>query len=160
MTPELSLHTNTVFPLVNACLNAAAAFFLLLGFVWIKRGQREAHRKAMITAFVISAAFLVNYLWYHFHYSSNRFGGTGLIRPLYFGMLISHIVLAVVIVPLILKLLWLASKQNYAKHARLGRWVWPLWMYTSVTGVLVYLMLYQWYPSPPSQHAVSEVNPQ
>jgi putative membrane protein len=145
-TPPL---TSSFFPALNASLNGLAALLLLWGFVLIKKGRREAHEKVMTAAFAVSATFLACYLWYHFHYASNRFGGVGLVRGLYFTMLISHILLATAMVPFILRLLWLGYRGSFSAHARLGRRVWPVWMYTSVTGVLVYFMLYHWFPGVP-----------
>jgi uncharacterized membrane protein YozB (DUF420 family) len=153
--PTTLAQTNTVLPLVNACLNGFAALLLLIGFVLIRQGRREAHLRFMLAAFCVSSLFLANYLYYHFNYSSNRFGGEGAIRSFYFVILVSHIVLAVVILPFIIRLLWLSYKERFGNHARLGRYVWPVWMYTSLSGVLVYLMLYQWYPKPPDA-AVSQ----
>jgi putative membrane protein len=141
------LPTNHVLPLVNACLNAMAALFLLIGFFLIRKRNKSAHLRAMLTAFVFSSLFLLSYLWYHTHYASSHFGGEGFVRYFYFGMLISHVLLAVVIVPLAARLLWLAYHESFSRHAQLARVVWPVWMYVSVTGVLIYLMLYQWYPS-------------
>jgi putative membrane protein len=135
------------FPLINAILNATAAFFLVAGFIAVKQRKLELHKKLMRAAFVFSALFLADYLYYHFNYPSQKFGGQGWIRPLYFTILISHIILAVVILPFILRMVWLATQSRFQEHARIARWIWPLWMYTSVTGVLVYLMLYQWFPS-------------
>lgn len=137
------------FPALNASLNALAALLLLYGFVLIRRRQFEAHRKVMITAFSVSTLFLVSYLYYHLSYPPNRFGGQGALKTFYLLLLASHVILAAVITPLVLRLLWLGSKASFAKHARLARIVWPLWMYTSVTGVLIYFLLYQWYPVPP-----------
>ena len=146
---DQTLTTSTFFPALNAGLNAVAALLLLLGFVLIKKGHRETHKKVMTAAFVVSALFLTSYLYYHFNYSANRFAGEGLIRALYFAMLISHIILAVAMVPFILRLLFLGYKDRNVEHARLGRKVWPVWMYTSVTGVLIYWMLYHAYPGAP-----------
>lgn len=136
--------TNTFFPALNASLNATAFLLLLIGFWLIKNGRREAHIKVMTGAFCVSAVFLGSYLWYHFHYASQRFGGQGFIRPLYFAMLISHIILATAMVPGILRLMYLGwIKKDYLAHAWWGRRVWPVWVYVSFTGVLVYVMLYQ-----------------
>ena len=138
--------TSTVFPFINACLNALSVFFLFLGYIFVRQRRLEAHKRTMILAFAFSALFLGCYLYYHFNYSSGRFGGEGWVRPLYFFILLSHIILAVVLLPFILRLLWLARQKAFTQHARLARIVWPVWMYISVTGVLVYLFLYQWYP--------------
>ena len=145
--------TSTIFPAINAALNSLAALFLLIGYLHVRRQNLVAHKKAMWTAFGFSALFLASYLYYHFNYTSNRFAGEGAVRYLYFAMLISHIVLAVGILPFILRLLYLATREtpeSNLKHARLGRKVWPVWMYNSVTGVLVYFMLYHWFPGVPT----------
>lgn len=141
--------TNNFLPALNASLNAVAAVLLLWGFVLIKNGQKERHLKVMWTAFGVSSVFLASYLYYHFNYTSTRFGGQGWIRPVYFTVLISHIILATVMVPFILRLLYLAQTGSFAGHSRLARIVWPVWMYTSVTGVFVYFMLYHWFPGVP-----------
>lgn len=99
----------------------------------------------MISAFLVSAVFLGFYLYYHSHYPPRIFAGTGFIRPVYFAMLISHIILAVGVLPFILRLLWAAHKGDFTRHKKLARVVYPVWIYTSLTGVLVYLFLYQWF---------------
>jgi putative membrane protein len=136
-------------PPLNATLNALATVFLTLGYIFIKRGQRNAHRNCMIVAFVISCIFLICYVLHKIlvHGVHTPFGGTGIIRTAYYIMLFTHIVLAMVIVPLILVTLNRALKQRWELHKKIARWTWPLWMYVSVTGVLVYLMLYQWFPA-------------
>lgn len=126
-------------------MNLMSLVFLVVGFVHIKSGRRDAHQKAMWTAFSFSAVFLASYLYYHFTHESNKFGGQGLTRTIYFTILISHVVLATAILPFIFRLLYLAQKGLYANHKKLARWIWPLWIYTSATGVLVYLMLYHWF---------------
>lgn len=133
---------NDFFPALNATLNGTAGIFLLLGYVFIKRKQKIAHRNSMIAAFSVSSAFLVSYLYYHFTYDARPFSGTGITRTLYLTMLISHIIGAVILVPGVLGTLFNAYKQNWQKHTRWARWVWPLWMYISVTGVLIYFSLY------------------
>jgi len=140
-------------PAVNASLNGLATVFLTLGYIFIKRGQRDAHRNCMIAAFITSTIFLACYLTYHEWLRRTTgghgtpFAGQGWIRPVYFFILITHIILAVVIVPMILTTLYRAWKKNWEAHKRISRWTWPLWMYVSVTGVIVYLMLYQWFPA-------------
>lgn len=146
---ESQLPTNTFLPALNATLNALAAIFLLWGFVLIKKGQRLAHQRVMTLAFGTSAVFLASYLYYHYNFVSNRFGGQGLIRLIYFSILISHVILATLMVPFILRLLYLGYQGSFEKHKKLGRKVWPVWMYTSVTGVVVYFMLYHWFPGAP-----------
>lgn len=133
-------------PPLNAVLNGIAATLLLAGFVFIKRKHVRAHRACMLTAIVFSAAFLTSYLVYHYHVGNVRFGGTGAIRPIYFAILIPHVILAGVIVPLVMVSAWRALSGNFARHRRIARWTWPLWMYVSVTGVVIYLMLYKLYP--------------
>lgn len=131
-----------LFPTLNASLNAIAGVLLFLGYVKIKSGQQEAHKKLMGAAVLVSAVFLGSYLYYHINYDAYNFGGQGFWRPVYFFILITHIVLAAAQLPFIFRMLYLALSKQYKKHARLAKWVWPVWMYVSVTGVIVYLMLY------------------
>ena len=137
-----------IWPTANASLNALALFLLIWGLVKIKNGDRLGHERIMKLAFTASAAFLACYLYYHFNYSSNKFLGTGLIRPVYYIVLISHIVLSVVVLPFIFRLLFLAKQQQFARHKSLGRWVWPIWVYNSASGLFVYFMLYHVYGGP------------
>lgn len=130
-------------PTVNATLNAASAFLLLVGFCCIKAKRIAAHRAAMLTAFACSTLFLVSYLTYHAQVGSVRFPGHGPVRPLYFTILTTHTILAVVIVPLALRTLWLAARNRLEAHRRLARVTLPLWLYVSVTGVVIYWMLYR-----------------
>lgn len=133
-------------PAVNASLNALSTVFLTLGYIFIKQKKQNAHRNSMIAAFITSAIFLACYLTYHFNVKAvTKFQGQGIARPIYFFILITHIILAVIIVPLVLMSLSRALKQRFDAHKRIARWTWPLWMYVSVTGVLVYLMLYVWF---------------
>lgn len=132
-------------PTLNATLNAIAAFFLLTGFISIKRGHKELHKKLMSLALVMSALFLTSYLFYHYHVPSKKFPDLGWIKTLYLFILIPHVILAVVMVPMILKTFWHAYKQEWEKHKKIARLTFPIWMYVSVTGVVVYLMLYQWF---------------
>ena len=134
-------------PALNACLNATSAVFLTLGYLFIKRKKTDAHRKCMLTAFITSTIFLVSYLIYHFNAGRTTFRGPPAVRLFYLVMLGTHTVLAVVIVPLIVLSLYYAVKERFESHKRVARWTWPLWMYVSVTGVLIYLMLYHIYPS-------------
>jgi len=131
------------FPALNASLNATCAVLLLLGWTLIKTGRREAHRWAMVSAFLCSTAFLACYLWYHFHVGSVLFPRTGLIRTVYLSILLTHTVLATAVVPLILRTLFLAIKGRFEEHRRWARWTFPVWLYVSVTGVTVYWMLYR-----------------
>ncbi len=135
-------------PALNASLNGLSGCFLLAGYIFIRRQRQDAHRNCMIAAFITSAIFLVSYITYHYAAGTvTRFQGQGLIRPIYFFILITHIILAGLIVPLALVTLWFALRRAYATHRRIARWTWPIWMYVSVTGVIVYLMLYQLYPA-------------
>jgi len=133
----------SIFPPIDATLNGATAILLSIGHSFIKRGAVARHRATMIAAFVVSSVFLTCYLYYHFHVGSVRFRGTGWVRPLYFSILISHTVLAAAVVPMILVTLTLGLTNKFDRHRRLARWTYPIWMYVSVTGVLVYLMLYK-----------------
>jgi uncharacterized membrane protein YozB (DUF420 family) len=145
----MSIHD---LPAVNATLNALSAVFLAAGFVFIKRGNKIAHRNCMISAFVTSVVFLLCYLTYHgylavvLHKGPTRFLNPAWFRPIYLTLLGTHTILAIVIVPLILRTLWLAKKERFETHKRIARWTWPLWMYVSVTGVVVYFLLYQIFP--------------
>ena len=131
------------FPALNASLNAASAVLLVIGWVFVRSGRKLAHRAAMLSALACSAAFLACYLWYHAHVGSVRFLKTGWIRPVYFGVLLTHTVLATVILPVILRTLWLAASGRLEEHRRWARWAFPSWLYVSSTGVLVYWMLYR-----------------
>lgn len=133
-------------PLVNACLNAVSAAFLTAGFVFIRRRRMAAHRACMLSAFTVSLLFLVSYVTYHALAGSRPFTGRGVLRAVYFPLLLSHIALAAAIVPLALTTLWRAWRGDFARHRRVARWTLPLWLYVSVTGVLVYWMLYHLAP--------------
>ncbi len=132
-------------PAVNAGLNATATVLLTAGYVCIRRKQVAAHRVAMLAAVVVSAAFLATYLTYHLQTAPTRFGGTGLIRPVYFALLISHVLLAMAIVPLVPITVTLALRGRFERHRAWARWTFPIWYYVSVTGVLVYFFLYRWF---------------
>ena len=134
------------FPALNATLNGTSAVLLFTGRAFIKRGKIAAHRACMIAAMCSSAVFLGCYLFFHFEAGNIRFLGQGGVRPVYFTILISHVTLAIVIVPMAIITLSRGLKARYAKHRAIARWTWPLWMYVSVTGVIVYFMLYQWFP--------------
>jgi len=134
-------------PHINATLNATSALLLIAGFRFIRLGRIQAHRNCQVTAVLTSTLFLVSYLTYHYYHGATKFSGQGLVRPLYFTILTTHTILAVVIVPLILVTLYRAVRGDFIKHRRIARWTLPLWLYVSVTGVIVYLMLYQIYPS-------------
>lgn len=130
-------------PSVNASLNALAAILLILGYVLIRQGRREAHRKAMLAAFATSVVFLICYLVYHFQVGSVRFQRTGIIRTIYFSILISHTILAAAVPPLAIITLNRALKSRFPAHRAIARWTLPIWLYVSVTGVVVYWMLYR-----------------
>ena len=134
------------FPALNASLNGTSFVLLLTGRVLIAKGRIAAHRFCMIAAVVTSLLFLGCYLYFHAHAGNIRFRGEGWSRPVYFAILISHTTLAVTIVPLVVITLSRGLKARYDKHRAIARWTWPLWMYVSVTGVIVYFMLYQWFP--------------
>ena len=137
-------------PALNASLNAVATVLLTAGYVFIKQGRITAHRTCMVSAFAVSCIFLVTYVLHKILMQGvhTPFGGEGVIRQIYYAMLISHIILAIVIVPLIIVTLRYAFIRRFEVHKRWSRWTFPLWYYVSVTGVLVYLFLYQWYPHP------------
>ncbi len=132
----------SLFPTVNATLNGTSAVLLVTGRTLIVRGNKAAHRGVMLAAMAVSTTFLASYLYYHYHVGSVHFRGTGWSRPLYFSILISHTILAVVIVPMILITLSRALRERFDRHRAIARWTYPLWLYVSVTGVIVYLMLY------------------
>jgi uncharacterized membrane protein YozB (DUF420 family) len=132
-------------PLVNASLNGLATVLLIVGYVCIRQRRIAAHRAAMIAAFVTSVLFLISYLIYHAHAGSRPFPGRGSIRAVYFGILITHIVLAATIPPLAAVTLWRAYRRRFDRHMKIARWTLPLWLYVSITGIVVYLMLYQLY---------------
>ncbi|GIV24633.1 MAG: putative membrane protein YozB [Bacteroidia bacterium] len=146
--PRVDIGVDTTFiPRFNALLNTSVTVLLTVGYFLIRRGQREAHRKVMLSAFVLSVLFLVSYVVYHLTHEEVRFGGTGWVKALYLFILITHIGLSVFIVPLALFTLYPALLGRYANHRRLARWTLPLWLYVSVTGVLVYLFLSPYYPT-------------
>ena len=133
-----------LLPTTNALLNCVSAAFLILGYLKIRKGERDQHRRYMLAACFSSALFLICYLWYHYHVGSVPYPHHDWSRPVYFAILIPHIILAAAMVPFIAGTLWLALwRQNFQAHARVARWVWPVWMYVSVSGVAIYLMLYR-----------------
>jgi uncharacterized membrane protein YozB (DUF420 family) len=136
---------NSVLPHLNASLNATSGILLLAGFFFIRQRKVLAHIACMVGALCVSVLFLVSYLIYHYNYGSVRFTGQGAVRQFYLGVLLTHTVLAVVIVPLIVLTLRRAVRGEYRLHRRIARWTYPLWLYVSVTGVFVYLMLYHLY---------------
>jgi putative membrane protein len=130
-------------PAVNASLNALSGVLLLIGYVLIRNRRIEQHRKVMLAAFAASSLFLVFYVIYHAQVGSVRFTRTGFVRPLYFTILITHVTLAAAVLPLALVTLSRGLAAKYKTHRRIARWTFPIWMYVSVTGVLVYVLLYQ-----------------
>jgi uncharacterized membrane protein YozB (DUF420 family) len=140
-------------PHLNATLNSISALLLITGYVYIRRGNIAAHRKCMLAAFITSTIFLACYVLYHsllVYYlgqGPTRFRGVGWVRPLYFIILVTHTILAIAITPFVLVTLRRALRERFDKHRRIARWTFPAWLYVSVTGVIVYLMLYQLYPA-------------
>jgi|SRR5579862_1747356 len=130
-------------PALNATLNGTSAVLLTIGWFLIKARRIAAHRRVMIAAFVSSSLFLISYVVYHAHIGSKRFPGTGVMRTVYFSILIPHVILAAVVLPMAIVTLRRGLKRNDKPHRRLARWTLPLWMFVSVTGVIVYVMLYQ-----------------
>jgi uncharacterized membrane protein YozB (DUF420 family) len=133
-------------PTVDAALNATSAVLLTLGYVFIRRGNIRAHKTCMLAAVGTSSVFLACYLTYHYFHGTTRFTGQGGLRPLYFAILISHTVLAAAIVPLVVTTLYRALRGRFELHRRIARWTLPTWLYVSVTGVVVYWMLYHLCP--------------
>lgn len=134
-------------PGINARLNATAACLLIAGWVAVKRGRSDIHRYLMVAAFAASALFLVGYLAYHAVHGDTKFGGTGTIRTVYLVLLASHVLLSIGIVPLSLTAFWFAWKKEFTRHTKVTRVLWPIWLYVSVTGVVVFLMLRPYYPA-------------
>lgn len=135
----------SLLPHLNAALNATCFVFLSAGYAFIRRKKVEAHRACMIGALAASVVFLISYVVYHAQAGSRPFTGTGLVRPVYFFILITHVILAAAIVPLAIVTLRRALKGDIERHRRIARWTWPLWIYVSVTGLMVYGMLYHLY---------------
>lgn len=132
----------TFFPTLNAILNATSGIFLIAGYRFIRRKRIPQHKFCMLAAVTASILFFISYLYYHYHAGSKAFAGQGFIRTVYFVILLSHTILAVVNVPFVIITLTRALKEKFDHHARIARWTFPLWMYVSITGVIVYLMLY------------------
>jgi uncharacterized membrane protein YozB (DUF420 family) len=139
----------SVFPAVNASLNALSGVFLVIAYALIRQKRIDAHRRFMLAACASSVLFLISYVTYHSLRGGvvTRFSGTGAIRWLYLTILTSHTILAVVILPLVVLSVWNGLKMRVPQHRRVARWTFPLWMYVSVTGVLVYFFLYHWFPA-------------
>lgn len=133
-------------PAVNACLNGLSTIFLTAGFILIRRGRRDAHRNCMVAALITSTLFLTCYLIYHYNAGRTTFQNPQWFRPYYLVILLTHTVLAVAIVPMVLVTVWHAIRQRWESHKRIARWTWPVWIYVSVTGVLIYFLLYQIFP--------------
>lgn len=138
----------TDLPALNALLNSACTLFLMAGFIFIRNRKVAAHATCMLIAVTLSAAFLTSYVIYHYHHGSTPFTGQGWIRPAYFAMLITHMILAAALVPLVIVTLVRALKKDFLRHKAIARWTFPIWLYVSVTGVLIYLTLYKLYPTP------------
>ena len=132
-------------PALNATLNALATLFLITGYAFIRQERREAHKRCMIAALVTSALFLTSYVIYHANAGSRPFAGQGVIRVVYFAILIPHVILAAVVLPLALTTATRGLRSQFDRHVKIARWTLPLWLYVSVTGVVIYLMLYQMY---------------
>ena len=137
----------SVLPHFNACLNASSFVLLISGYIFIRRKNVRAHRNCQIAALSVSVLFLISYLTYHYHHGATRFAGQGIVRPIYFTILLTHTVLAAVIVPFVIVTVRRAKRGDFLRHKRIARWTLPMWLYVSITGVLVYLMLYHLYPS-------------
>lgn len=130
---------------VNATLNLSSFILLMTGLAYIRRGNRDAHRRCMLGAVTASGVFLVLYVTRFALTGTHRFAGPDAVRTLYLGILFSHMVLAVVVLPMVLRLLWLAKRERFVEHRSLARWTFPVWAYVSITGLVVYLMLYHVY---------------
>ncbi len=139
----MSIHD---LPVVNACLNSASTIFLTLGYIMIKRGRQIAHRNCMLGAVTTSTFFLISYLTYHAYVGGTHFVKPSWFRPIYLSILLTHTVLAAAVVPLVVLTLTPALRQKFDRHRRIARWTWPVWMYVSVTGVVIYFLLYQIFP--------------
>lgn len=136
----------TDLPSLNAALNSTSATLLLLGFWFIRRQRPTAHRNCMLAACATSLVFLTSYLVYHYHVGHTKFVNPAWFRPYYLAILLTHLVLAIAIVPLVLLTLWRALRGQLDRHRRIARWTWPVWIYVSVTGVLIYWLLYHQFP--------------
>ena len=137
----------SVLPHLNATLNASSFILLSSGYYFIRRKRVQAHRNCQLAALTSSVLFLISYIVYHAHHGTTRFAGQGIARPIYFTILTSHTILAAVIVPLVIITVRRAKRGDFPRHKAIARWTLPMWLYVSITGVLVYLMLYHLYPS-------------
>jgi putative membrane protein len=133
-------------PAVNAALNTFSTIFLTCGYVFIRRQRQVAHRNCMIGAVICSAIFLTCYLIYHYNAGRTVFRDPAWFRPIYLTILLTHTILAVVIVPMVLTTLYRAATRQFDRHKRIARWTWPIWMYVSITGVIIYFLLYHIFP--------------
>lgn len=136
----------TILPHVNAVLNTLSTILLLIGFAFIRSGNREIHRKFMIAAIIVSAVFLASYLAYHFTAPIFVFPGTGWTVPAYYTLLITHVILAVIVTPMVGVTAWRALHGRFERHKAIARWTLPIWLYVTVTGVAIYVILYHVYP--------------
>jgi uncharacterized membrane protein YozB (DUF420 family) len=130
-------------PTLNAILNSISAVFLILGFRYIKKGNQQSHKKMMVSALIVSVLFLISYVIYHYNVPSTPYPHHDWTRPLYFSILIPHIILAALMGPFILAAVIFAFKGKFETHKKIVKWIWPVWMFVSVSGVFIYLMLYQ-----------------
>ena len=136
-----------ILPHLNATLNATSAILLIAGYYFIRRKRVLAHRNCQLAALTASVLFLISYIVYHAHHGTTRFAGQGIARPIYFTILTTHTFLAAVIVPFVIITVRRAKRGDFQRHKAIARWTLPMWLYVSITGVLVYLMLYHLYPS-------------
>jgi uncharacterized membrane protein YozB (DUF420 family) len=140
----------SVLPHLNATLNALSFLLLSSGYYFIRRTRVRAHRNCQLAALTTSALFLISYVVYHLHHGATRFAGQGIARPIYFTILTTHTFLAVLIVPFVIITVLRAKRRDFQRHKAIARWTLPMWLYVSVTGVVVYLMLYHLYPAIPN----------
>ena len=133
-------------PAVNAALNTLSTIFLTCGYIFIRRQRQVAHRNCMIGAVISSALFLTCYLIYHYNAGRTVFRDPAWFRPIYLTILLTHTILAVVIVPMVLTTLYRAARRQFDRHKKIARWTWPIWMYVSITGVIIYFLLYHIFP--------------
>jgi uncharacterized membrane protein YozB (DUF420 family) len=136
-----------VLPHLNAVLNATSTILLLIGFSLIRGGNRENHRKVMVSALIVSSVFLVSYLYYHFTAPIFVYRGPAWSRPVYYALLISHVILAIVATPLVAVTAWRAMHGTFERHRALARWTLPVWLYVTTTGVVIYAILYHLFPT-------------
>lgn len=134
-------------PHLNAFLNTTSAILLTAGYRFIRKGNITAHRNCQVSALITSTLFLISYVTYHSYHGDTKFPGQGIVRPFYFAILISHVWLAIVILPLVIITFLRAARGDFLRHRKIARWTLPLWLYVSITGVIVYVMLYHLYPS-------------